>query len=84
MTTVMSTPRSRISKAEFKARALEIMRQVQESGQPVVVTDRGHPVVQVAPYYGERDALRASFAGSVLRYDDPTEPVGADDWEALR
>ena len=22
--------------------------------------------------------------GSVLRYDDPTEPVAPDDWEALR
>lgn len=22
--------------------------------------------------------------GSVLRYDDPTEPVGVEDWEALK
>ena len=26
----------------------------------------------------------SSLKGSVLRYDDPTEPVASDDWEALR
>ena len=25
-----------------------------------------------------------SLKGSVLHYNDPTEPVGLDDWEALR
>jgi hypothetical protein len=25
-----------------------------------------------------------SLKGSVLRYDDPTEPVALEDWEALR
>jgi len=33
---------------------------------------------------GFRCVQRADFRGSVLRYDDPTEPVGVDDWEALR
>jgi hypothetical protein len=26
----------------------------------------------------------APLHGSVLRYDDPTEPVATDDWESLR
>ncbi len=33
-----------------------------------------------APHEAEPRLLK----GSVLRYDDPTEPVAADDWEALR
>jgi prevent-host-death family protein len=72
-----------ISKANFKARALEIFRRVQETGEPVLITDRGRPVLRLEPYYGEDDAVLASLRGSVTRYDEPTEPVGEDDWEAL-
>ena len=72
-----------ISKAHFKARALEIFRRVQETGEPVLITDRGRPVLRLEPYYGEDDAVLASLRGSVRRYEQPTEPVGDNDWEAL-
>ncbi len=72
-----------ISKAHFKARALEIFRRVQETGEPVLITDRGRPVLRLEPYYGEDDAVLASLRGSVTRYEQPTEPVGENDWEAL-
>lgn len=74
---------SQISKANFKARALEIFRRVQETGEPVLITDRGRPVLRLEPYFGEDDAVLASLRGSVTRYDEPTEPVGENDWEAL-
>ena len=74
---------SQISKAHFKARALEIFRRVQETGEPVLITDRGRPVLRLEPYYGEDDAVLASLRGSVTRYQQPTEPVGENDWEAL-
>ncbi len=72
-----------VSKSSFKARALEYFRQIERTGKELVITDRGKPVLKVSPY--ERDpgeALKA-LRGSVLRYDDPTEPVGLEDWEAL-
>jgi prevent-host-death family protein len=72
-----------ISKANFKARALEIFRRVQETGEPVLITDRGRPVLRLEPYFGEDDAVLASLRGSVLSYQQPTEPVGEDVWEAL-
>ena len=74
---------SQISKANFKARALEIFRRVQETGEPVLITDRGRPVLRLEPYYGEDDAVLASLRGSVVHYEQPTEPVGEDNWEAL-
>lgn len=76
-------PLSQVSKATFKARALEIFRRVQETGEPVLITDRGRPVLRLQPYYGEDDAVLASLRGSVIRYRKPTEPVGEDTWEAL-
>ena len=78
---------SEISKAAFKARALEILRRVETTGQPVIVTDRGRPVVRIEPYFGADDTALASLRGSVLAYSDPLEPVDPADqpaWEALR
>ena len=72
-----------ISKSRFKPRALEYFRQVETTGEEVVITDRGRPVAKIVPYsFDEERALR-SFRGTVLEYRDPTEPVGLDDWEAL-
>jgi prevent-host-death family protein len=76
-------PVTRISKANFKAHALEIFRRVQETGEPVLITDRGRPVLRLEPYYGDDDAVLASLRDSVLSYGKPTEPVGDDAWEAL-
>ncbi|WP_044529065.1 type II toxin-antitoxin system Phd/YefM family antitoxin [Herbaspirillum sp. B65] len=74
---------NQVSKTEFKAKALEYFRQVEASGESVVVTDHGKPTLEVRPF---READRKPLdilAGSVLRYDDPTEPVDVD-WEAAQ
>jgi prevent-host-death family protein len=72
-----------VSKAAFKARALEILRRVQATGEPVIITDRGRPVLRLEPYFGDDDAVLASLRGSVLAYVDPTEPAEPAAWEAL-
>jgi prevent-host-death family protein len=81
--TVSGSLSNTVSKAVFKARALEILRRVQATGEPVIITDRGRPVLRLEPYFGEDDAVLASLRGSVLAYRDPTEPVEAAAWEAL-
>lgn len=73
-----------VSKSQFKARALEFFRQVEASGESVVVTDHGEPKLEVRPYKPlARNPLEV-LRGSVLRYDRPFESVGDDDWEALK
>lgn len=73
-----------VSKSRFKARALEYLRSVQETGQPVVILDRGRPVVKVVPYRGEAEEILRILRGSVRRYAEPTKPVAVEDWDALR
>lgn len=73
-----------VSKSQFKARALELMRQVEKSGEPLIITDRGNPKLEVRPYREADRAPLAALRGSVSRYDDPFEPVGVEDWEALK
>lgn len=73
-----------VSKSQFKAKALEFFRQVETSGESVVVTDHGQPKLEVRPYQPHtRDPLDV-LRGSVLRYDNPTAPVAEDDWEAMQ
>ena len=47
MTTVMSI--KEISATQFKARCLRLLDEVAESGETLVVTKRGRPVVRVEP-----------------------------------
>ena len=74
-----------VSKSQFKAKALEYMRFVQQNQQPLVVTDMGNPVIQIIPYKKKSLAERKDFfKGTVLKYVRPMDPVGLEDWEALK
>lgn len=73
-----------ISKSKFKAKALEYFRQVETTGEPLIITDHGTPALEIRRIAKDaRDPLEI-LRGSVLRYDDPFEPVGVEDWEALK
>jgi prevent-host-death family protein len=77
-------PNRQISKSEFKAKALEYFRQVESTGESLIVTDHGRPTLELRPYRDDvRDPLEL-LRGSLLRYDNPTDPVGEDDWEAAQ
>ncbi len=73
-----------VSKSQFKARALQYFRQVQESGRELIVTDHGRPVIKIAPYRPAAGELLRVLRGSVLAYKEPTEPVGVAEWEVLK
>jgi len=73
-----------ISKSQFKARALAYFRDVERTGEPLVITDRGRPVLKLVPFEQDPAALLAPFRGCVARYDDPLEPVDADAWESAQ
>ncbi|AEV15185.1 Prevent-host-death [Thermus sp. CCB_US3_UF1] len=71
----------RVSKAYFKAHALELLRQVEATGEPLILTHRGKPVLEVRPYREENPL--EELRGTLLRYEGPTEPTEGV-WEALR
>jgi antitoxin (DNA-binding transcriptional repressor) of toxin-antitoxin stability system len=72
-----------VSKSEFKAKALEYFRLVETSGESLVVTDHGRPVLELRPYREEDRSPLDMLRGTLVRYDDPLEPVG-DDWDSTR
>jgi antitoxin (DNA-binding transcriptional repressor) of toxin-antitoxin stability system len=71
-----------VSKSRFKAHALALFRQVEETGQPLIITDRGTPVLKLSRYREDPKAALKLLRGSVVKYQAPTKPVGEDDWEA--
>ncbi|MBI5585735.1 MAG: type II toxin-antitoxin system Phd/YefM family antitoxin [Deltaproteobacteria bacterium] len=73
-----------VSKSKFKPKALEYFRQVEESGEPLIITDRGKPVLKVLPYSQEEIKGMAALKDSVVKYEKPLEPVGLEDWEQLQ
>lgn len=74
--------KSEISKSEFKAKALEVLRSVEDTGQSVLVTDRGIPTVEVRPYRGQLRDAKKILRGTVLAFENPDKPTG-EQWEAL-
>jgi len=71
-----------VSKSQFKAKALEFFRQVESSGESVVVTDHGDPKLEIRPYKPVTRNPLVVLQGSVLRYDDPFASA-EEEWEAI-
>ncbi|MBM5810127.1 MAG: type II toxin-antitoxin system Phd/YefM family antitoxin [Cyanobacteria bacterium M_surface_9_m1_291] len=79
-------PPPQVSKSQCKARALALFRQIEATGEPVVITDQGRPALEVRPYRptpSEQTDPLQMLRGSVLRYDDPFAPVAEGDWDSL-
>ena len=73
-----------ISKSAFKPQALKYFRQIEEQGQEIIITDHAKPVIKIIPYRQEPHTILEELRNSVLQYDNPLDPVGQDDWEALK
>jgi antitoxin (DNA-binding transcriptional repressor) of toxin-antitoxin stability system len=69
-----------ISKTEFKAHALEVLRDIERSGQPRVITDRGKPTLEIRKLRQKQIAPLELLRGTVIKYDNATAPVADDDW----
>jgi prevent-host-death family protein len=70
-----------VSKSALKPKLLSYLRKVERQKVSVTVTDRGRPVAKIIPLQGRKKNPFEGLKGSVLRYDDPLEPVGIEDWE---
>ena len=73
-----------ISKSQFKPRALQYFREVEKTGRELIISDRGKPVLKIVPYTQDPEEALKTLRNTVVKYEDPTEPVGLEDWEALK
>jgi prevent-host-death family protein len=66
-----------VSKSALKARMLEYLRTVEESGVPLVVTDNNVPVLRIVPIKKRVPAseMFADARGRVVYHEDPVAPT---------
>ena len=72
-----------VSKSKFKPRALEYFRKIQETGEELVLTDHGKPVLKITAFKPDPAAALKSLRNTVVRFTDPLQPTG-EVWEALK
>jgi len=73
-----------ISKSKFKPRALHYFREIEKTGKELIICNRGKPVLKIVPYAEDPAEVLKALRNTVIKYEDPTEPVGLEDWEALK
>ena len=72
---------SMVSKSLLKGKMLEYFREVEETGEELVVTDNGRPVVKVVPIRTRSSAaeLFGDVRGKVVYREDILAPT-TDEW----
>ena len=73
-----------ISKSKLKTHMLRIFREIEESGEEVIVTDRNRPVLKIQPIT-RKETVReifGPFQGKVVYKEDINTPT-SDEWEEV-
>lgn len=70
-----------VSKSALKAKMLEYLRRVEETGEELIVTDNGRPVVKVVPIRARASAAEVfgDVRGRVVYHEDILTPT-TDEW----
>ena len=72
----------KLSKSQFKSRAGEIMRQIEQTGETLIITDHGRPTLEIKPYQSRTRNPLDTLRGSVVSYTEPTQPIADNEWSA--
>lgn len=83
MTRVMTIGARTISKTKLKARMLEVFRDLEKTGDELVVTDRGRPVLRISPISRGRtvEEVFGPYRGRLEFLEDPDAPT-LDEWDS--
>ena len=70
-----------IKASDFKAKCLQIMNEVAESGTVIVITKNGKPVAQLAPIVSRAATLAGAHQGKISIVGDIVGSLG-EPWNA--
>ena len=76
-----------VGAADFKARCLRLIKQMNQDREPVTITNRGRPVAILSPLPEQTrsSSIVGAMRGTVLAYDDPFAPAAdPSEWASLR
>ncbi|MBI3756695.1 MAG: type II toxin-antitoxin system prevent-host-death family antitoxin [Deltaproteobacteria bacterium] len=70
-----------VTAAEFQGQCSKLIKEVMETGVPVVIMENGQPVAQLGPIVSHAPTLAGAHKGQLRIVGDLLEPLG-DEWEA--
>lgn len=70
-----------ISKSKLKANMLRVFREIESSGEELIVTDRNRPVLRILPIEDRKSVedLFRPFQGQLVFHEDVNAPT-IDEW----
>lgn len=70
-----------ISKSKLKAHMLRVFREIEASGEELIVTDRDRPVLRIQPITPKKSVedMFDEFHGQLVFHEDPDAPT-IDEW----
>ena len=80
---VSAMRKATVGATEFKARCLELMDQVEKTGNAIVITKRGRPVARLAPVMTRRRSVVGALKGHIRITGDIVAPIDVP-WDAGR
>lgn len=72
-----------VKASECKAKFLSVIEEVARTGQPVVITKRGKPLVDLVPHREKRKDAFGVLKGKIKIKGDIISPIDVE-WEALK
>jgi prevent-host-death family protein len=72
-----------IKASEFKTRCLAVLKEVERTRQPVVITKRGRPVAELVPHKPPKRELLELLKDELFIEGDIISPIDVE-WEALK
>lgn len=76
-------PHETVKASEFKAKCLQLMEEVKETGKEIVITKNGEPVSKLVPIRHKPKTLFGAHRGKIVIKGDIVAPLDPE-WEALR
>ena len=73
-----------IQASEFKAKCLVLMDKIATSGETLVVTKKGIPIVEMKPYSGKRISSPFGLHPDLEIHGDLLDPLEENLWEVLK
>ena len=73
-----------ISKSKLKAHMLQVFRQIEQTGEEVIVTDNNRPVLRIQPIVRKLDVdeVFAPYRGKVVIHE-PLDTPTTDEWDEV-
>lgn len=71
-----------ITAAEFKAKCLKIMDEIEKTREPVIITKRGKPIARLMPVEEPPQSMFGYMKGTITIHGDIVSPI-EEEWSVI-